>query len=104
MILLNHLSISEALFIFDAKDIHGNLSARKLDRGYMQEVFEKTPILLSLAKHNNDIYTLLSDVYYFNENNSLFQSLDKIVTFYLNKPFLKNDDPIDLYFSYSKIN
>ncbi len=103
MILLNHLSISEALFIFDAKDIHGNLSARKLDRGYMQEVFEKIPILLSLAKHNNDIYTLLSDVYYFNENNRLFQSLDKIVTFYLNKPFLKNDDPIDLYFSYSKI-
>lgn len=99
---INHLSISEALFTYYAS-FSGPLTARKLDTEFMQRVFEKDPILLYLAKYNSDIYTLLSSVYYFDDKNTLFQVLKHVVDFYINKRLMKNDDPLNLYFSYSKI-
>jgi len=102
-VMINHLSISEALFDFYARDVHKNLTAQHLDSEYMQKVFEKDPILLYLAKYNTSIYTLLSSVYYFHEANILYLSLKSIVTFYIEKMLKKNENPIDLYFTYSKI-
>ncbi len=99
---LNHLSISEALFNYYAFT-NGTRTARKLDIGYMQDIFEKDPILFYLAKYNSDIYTLLNSVYYFDEDNILLIALSNIVDFNINKSLMKNDRPLNLYFIYSKI-
>jgi len=100
---INHLSIIEALFDFFAKRYNGSLSARRLDIEYMQSVFKKDAILLYLAKYNQEVYELFSSISYYHDTNKLFCTLQKIISFYKNRELKRNENPINLYFLYSKI-
>ena len=102
-LIINHLSIIEALFDFFAKKYDSSLSARRLDIEYMQSVFKKDAILLYLAKYNQEVYELFSSISYYHDTNKLFCTLQKIISFYKNRELKRNENPINLYFLYSKI-
>jgi len=101
-IAINHLSIEDALFSFFEKGVDEKLSAKKINKPLLQKIFKKNELLYEFAAVYDDIYLELGFAYYFKDENPLFETLKRIVEFYLVRAYVDPSLVMDIYFEYAK--